>query len=151
MSTWNSLVHVELACPRGICSARRLVCHSPRASVHASPRSSTLARPPPQQRFVTHLDDAALESLTKAYRCLLAGFPNAPATPSVEPVVILDTCSSWLSYLPDDQLAPSCRVVVQGLNRAEVPACAASNQMCCCASFPTEPRLPPWPWWRWCA
>ncbi|KAL3898176.1 MAG: hypothetical protein SGPRY_012896 [Prymnesium sp.] len=76
----------------------------------------------PQPRFVTHLDDDALLSLTKSYRCLLAGFPHAQAKPSKSKFAILDTCASWKSYLPEDVLSDDSRVAVQGLNRAELDA-----------------------------
>ncbi|KAL1519792.1 hypothetical protein AB1Y20_023299 [Prymnesium parvum] len=74
-------------------------------------------------RFVAHLDDSALDLLTKTYRCLLAGFPHRHKMwDSSTPVSVLDTCSSWLSHLPNDQLPPGSRVAVQGLNRAELEA-----------------------------
>jgi hypothetical protein len=44
-----------------------------------------------QPRFVTHIDDGAIASLTKYYRRTL------PAGGAV-----LDICSSWISHLPKD-------------------------------------------------
>ena len=78
-------------------------------------------------RLVAHLDAPARAALTAAYRCLLRGFAHAhhhSAPPSsvdaaastanagagapegASPLAVLDTCSSWLSHLPDDALPP---------------------------------------------
>lgn len=60
-----------------------------------------------QPRFVTHIDDSAIGSLTAYY---------ARAIPAKADV--LDICSSWVSHLPSDlQLG---RVAGLGMNDAEV-------------------------------
>ena len=83
---------------------------------------------------MAHLDAPARAALTAAYRCLLCGFAHAhhhsaPPTAAAadaaataadaaaagagagapglaSPLAVLDTCSSWLSHLPDDALPP---------------------------------------------
>jgi hypothetical protein len=56
-------------------------------------------------RFVTHIDDGAIASLTEYYRTVL---PNGGA--------ILDLCSSWISHLPPEtsysQVRGRCRAGV---------------------------------------
>jgi len=94
-----------------------------------------------EPRFVTHLRDATLDALTRAYRCLLAGFPEPPPAPRATPLAILDTCSSWLSYLPDDQLPPGSRVAVQGLNKAELDANTQATERLV-ADLNAAPALP---------
>ena len=68
-------------------------------------------------RFVTHIDDAAIESLTEYYRAELAA---ASAAKGGAPVDVLDLCSSWVSHLPPD--AALGRVVGVGMNEAELTA-----------------------------
>jgi hypothetical protein len=58
-------------------------------------------------RFVTHIDDAAVEAVTCLYRRL---FPPGGA--------ILDLCSSWVSHLPPE--ADYRRVVGVGMNAQEL-------------------------------
>ena len=58
-------------------------------------------------RFVTHIDDAAIEAVTQLYR---EYFPAGGA--------VLDLMSSWVSHLPTD--VSYGRVVGLGMNRAEL-------------------------------
>src|SRR5579859_3476156 len=62
-----------------------------------------------QPRFVTHIDDAAVEAVTQLYRDT---FPPGGA--------ILDLMSSWVSHLPPE--VAFARVVGVGLNRRELAA-----------------------------
>src|ERR1700733_414426 len=67
-------------------------------------------------RFVTHIDDAAIASVTRVYReCLPSGG------------AVLDLMSSWVSHLPEDRIYAS--VVGHGMNAEELAA---------------NPRLPRW-------
>jgi Methylase involved in ubiquinone/menaquinone biosynthesis len=59
-------------------------------------------------RFVTHADDAFLETLTQTYATVLSNDDR-----------VLDVMSSWVSHLPDKQYD---RVVGHGLNAAELAA-----------------------------
>ena len=60
-------------------------------------------------RFVTHIDDAAIATVTESYRQLL------PAGG-----VLLDLMSSWVSHLPDE--VAYAAVVGHGMNEAELAA-----------------------------
>jgi SAM-dependent methyltransferase len=60
-----------------------------------------------EPRFVTHIDAATINALTKVYREFL------PAGSSV-----LDLMSSWISHLPED--VAYSRVAGLGMNRAEL-------------------------------
>jgi SAM-dependent methyltransferase len=62
-----------------------------------------------QPRFVTHIDDAAIEAVTQVYREI---FPPGGA--------VLDLMSSWVSHLPPE--VSYRRVVGLGLNRDELAA-----------------------------
>ena len=102
-------------------------------------------------RLVAHLDAPARDALTAAYRCLLSGFahvhhnstlPSAAGTGAAPAVAVLDTCSSWLSHLPDDVLPPpASRVVVQGLNQAELDANQQATERLVC-DLNRRPTLP---------
>jgi hypothetical protein len=61
-------------------------------------------------RFVTHIDDNAIETLTRYYGSLIP--PNqAPS--------ILDLCGSWISHLPMP-LPPGTKVAGIGMNEEEL-------------------------------
>jgi len=60
-------------------------------------------------RFVTHIDDAAIASLTSFY---------SETFPSGENVALLDLCSSWISHYPKDLKAR--RVIGLGMNADEL-------------------------------
>ncbi|EFJ21624.1 hypothetical protein SELMODRAFT_106972, partial [Selaginella moellendorffii] len=62
-------------------------------------------------RFVTHIDDAAIQALTKYYATV---FPpsNTPG------VALLDMCSSWVSHYPKNYAQQ--RIAGQGLNEEEL-------------------------------
>jgi SAM-dependent methyltransferase len=60
-------------------------------------------------RFVTHIDDAAIATVTRLYRRL---FPPGG--------VILDLMSSWISHLPRD--VAYAEVIGHGMNEAELAA-----------------------------
>ena len=62
-----------------------------------------------EPRFVTHIDDTAIEAVTDLYRSLLP--PGGR---------ILDLMSSWVSHLPSE--AAYAAVIGHGLNEAELAA-----------------------------
>src|SRR5277367_5194255 len=61
-----------------------------------------------QPRFVTHIDDAAIAAVTRAYRELLP--PDG---------AVLDLMSSWVSHLPEE-IQYTC--VGHGMNAEELAA-----------------------------
>jgi len=67
-------------------------------------------------RFVTHIDDRAIESLTSFYGEELGTL----ASQKKDNVDVLDLCSSWISHLPED--LPLGRVVGVGMNEEELAA-----------------------------
>lgn len=67
-----------------------------------------------QPRFVTHIDDRAIESLTAYYKEEFEALTND------KPLDVLDLCSSWISHLPDD--VKLGRVVGIGMNEQELAA-----------------------------
>lgn len=69
-------------------------------------------------RFVTHIDDRAIKSLTNYYREEMA----AMALKTNEDVDVLDLCSSWISHLPEDEIVPFGKVVGVGMNEEELQA-----------------------------
>jgi hypothetical protein len=64
-------------------------------------------------RFVTHIDDDAIDALTRYYEASLRGWPD---------VTVLDLCSSWISHLPPrgDGAARRGRVIGLGLSAEEL-------------------------------
>jgi hypothetical protein len=64
-----------------------------------------------QPRFVTHIDDAAIRSLTKFYA------ETFPASGSPD-VALLDICSSWISHYPKGYSAG--RIAGLGMNGDEL-------------------------------
>jgi SAM-dependent methyltransferase len=68
-------------------------------------------------RFVEHLDQVSLDRLTEAYRSIFAVLPAGDFS-------VLDLCSSWNSHYPRE-LMTGARVVVHGLNQAELEVNAA--------------------------
>ncbi len=62
-----------------------------------------------EPRFVTHIDDQAIEAVTRLYREMLP--PGG---------VILDLMSSWISHLPDEMTFS--RVIGHGMNAEELAA-----------------------------
>jgi SAM-dependent methyltransferase len=81
-----------------------------------------------QPRFVTHIDDAAIDAVTQLYRELL---PPGGA--------VLDLMSSWVSHLPPE--VSYQRVVGLGLNRDEL---AANRRLAAyfVHDLNSDPRLP---------
>ena len=77
-------------------------------------------------RFVAHIDERAILSLTDFYQEELA----AVALRKNGPVDILDLCSSWVSHLPDatDDIVPFGRVVGVGMNQEELAANKQLNE-----------------------
>lgn len=65
-------------------------------------------------RFLTHIDDEAIASLTEHYSRVL------PSTPGGSDVAHLDMCSSWVSFLPADYSPTTC--IGLGMNDAELAA-----------------------------
>jgi SAM-dependent methyltransferase len=64
-------------------------------------------------RFVTHIDDSAIKSLTEFYREEFTSFNK-------DKLDILDLCSSWISHLPED--VSYGKVVGVGMNEKELEA-----------------------------
>lgn len=52
-----------------------------------------------EPRFVTHIDERAIESLTTFYR---DEFNKVSKANGGKPLDVLDLCSSWISHLPED-------------------------------------------------
>ena len=52
-----------------------------------------------EPRFVKHIDDRAIESLTAFYR---EEFHELSKANGGRPLDVLDLCSSWISHFPDD-------------------------------------------------
>lgn len=78
-----------------------------------------------QPRFVTHIDDRAIESLTEYYREVFEEVGKKKAASNrVEGVAsldILDTCSSWISHLPEASSSVKYnRVSGVGMNQSEL-------------------------------
>lgn len=67
-------------------------------------------------RFVTHIDDRAIESLKSFYREELADVAKRKG----DDIDVMDLCSSWISHLPDG--VPFGRVVGVGMNEKELAA-----------------------------
>jgi len=94
-------------------------------------------------RFVTHIDDMAIESLTEFYR---QEIDEALKRKSNGKVDILDLCSSWISHLPEDRLENCDFVAGVGMNEEELAAnkqlyvhyCQDLNQNPTLAQFPDE-------------
>lgn len=72
-------------------------------------------------RFVTHIDDRAIESLTAFYREEFATLFEENGGRRLD---VLDLCSSWLSHLPTDDAATAMygKVVGVGMNEEELRA-----------------------------
>jgi SAM-dependent methyltransferase len=79
-------------------------------------------------RFVTHIDDRAIEAVTKLYREF---FSKGGA--------ILDLMSSWVSHLPEE--ISFSRVAGLGMNRAELDANPRLTESVV-QSLNSDPRLP---------
>jgi hypothetical protein len=67
-------------------------------------------------RFVTHIDDRAIESLTDFYREEFTAMEKQKKGK----LNVLDLCSSWVSHLPEDIALG--RVVGVGMNEKELAA-----------------------------
>ncbi|KAL9183609.1 hypothetical protein ACHAXT_004465 [Thalassiosira profunda] len=67
-----------------------------------------------QPRFVTHIDDAAISSLTKFYAQEFASIDK-------ESLDVLDLCSSWISHLPEEGVTYG-KVWGVGMNERELSA-----------------------------
>lgn len=70
-------------------------------------------------RFVTHIDDRAIESLTAFYSEEISAASKAKGGGNVD---ILDLCSSWISHLPHESDCPLGDVVGVGMNEKELAA-----------------------------
>ena len=68
-------------------------------------------------RFVTHIDDNAIKSLTNYYKYEFNSILGSKETKSLD---VLDLCSSWISHLPKD--IPYNNVVGVGMNEKELSA-----------------------------
>mmetsp|Transcript_29790 Transcript_29790/g.62657 ORF Transcript_29790/g.62657 Transcript_29790/m.62657 type:complete len:321 (-) Transcript_29790:499-1461(-) len=84
-----------------------------------------------QPRYVTHIDDRAIESLTEYYQEVFEEVGKKKASSSgVEGVAsldILDTCSSWISHLPEASSSFKYnRVSGVGMNQSEL---SQNNQL----------------------
>ncbi len=79
-------------------------------------------------RFVTHIDDAAIEAVTQLYR---EYFPPKG--------IILDLMSSWISHLPEE--VKYQEVVGLGMNKEELKANPRLNEYVV-QNLNTHPKLP---------
>lgn len=79
-------------------------------------------------RFVTHIDDAAIRSLTAYYADVLSEGDD-----------VLDICSSWISHLPES--IKFSRVAGLGMNARELEANKALSEFVA-ADLNTRPELP---------
>mmetsp|Transcript_11552 Transcript_11552/g.34040 ORF Transcript_11552/g.34040 Transcript_11552/m.34040 type:complete len:313 (-) Transcript_11552:248-1186(-) len=70
-------------------------------------------------RFVTHIDDRAIESLTAFYSEEIRA---ASKEKGGEEVDILDLCSSWISHLPTESDCPVGKIIGVGMNEKELAA-----------------------------
>lgn len=71
-------------------------------------------------RFVTHIDDRAIESLTEYYREEMTELLRSENTEKLD---VLGLCSSWISHLPaDDDSIRYGKVVGIGMNEEELQA-----------------------------
>lgn len=69
-----------------------------------------------EPRFVTHIDDGAISSLTKFYKEQFTALNK-------DSLDVLDLCSSWISHLPDEaDNIKYGRVVGVGMNERELAA-----------------------------
>ena len=66
-----------------------------------------------EPRFVTHIDDGAIASLTKFYKEEFSAMDK-------DSLDVLDLCSSWISHLPED--IDYGKVVGVGMNERELAA-----------------------------
>jgi SAM-dependent methyltransferase len=72
-------------------------------------------------RFVTHIDDRAIQSLTEYYRDEFQSILKSKKRNDKKAKLdVMDLCSSWISHLPDD--ISYGRVVGIGMNEAELKA-----------------------------
>jgi hypothetical protein len=69
-------------------------------------------------RFVTHIDDAAINSIKTFYKAVFDQAPQGEYS-------VLDLCSSWISHYPDDLNAK--RVAITGMNDAELKSNKAAT------------------------
>jgi hypothetical protein len=76
-------------------------------------------------RFVTHIDDRAIESLTDFYRQEFTALLMEQQTK--RKLDVLDLCSSWISHLPED-IAPLTLGRVEGIGMSEKEL-AANKQL----------------------
>lgn len=72
-----------------------------------------------EPRWVKHIDDMAIESLTAYYRDEIASMSAKKGGGTVD---VLDLCSSWISHLPPEPDCPLGTVVGVGMNEAELTA-----------------------------
>ena len=70
-----------------------------------------------EPRFVTHIDDGAIASLTKFYQ---EEFSNAMK--NKDSLDVLDLCSSWISHFPQEGEIRYNNVVGVGMNEKELQA-----------------------------
>ncbi|KAH8051089.1 methyltransferase domain-containing protein [Aureococcus anophagefferens] len=87
-----------------------------------------------QPRFVAHIDDRAIESLTAFYSDEFAAMGAGE-----DGLDVLDTCSSWISHLPTD--AAYGRVAGLGMNAAELEKNPQLTETCV-RDLNVDPTLP---------
>jgi len=87
-----------------------------------------------QPRFVAHIDDRAIESLTAFYSDEFAAMGAGE-----DGLDVLDTCSSWISHLPTD--AAYGRVAGLGMNAAELEKNVQLTETCV-RDLNVDPTLP---------
>jgi len=85
-----------------------------------------------QPRFVTHIDDDAIESIRNFYATQFAQAPQGEYS-------VLDICSSWISHYPQDLKAK--RVAVTGMVEQELAANKQATEFAV-ADLNKMPKLP---------
>eukprot|EP00746_Dinoflagellata_sp_MGD_P056896 gnl/MRDRNA2_/MRDRNA2_245526_c0_seq1.p1 gnl/MRDRNA2_/MRDRNA2_245526_c0~~gnl/MRDRNA2_/MRDRNA2_245526_c0_seq1.p1 ORF type:complete len:280 (-),score=27.56 gnl/MRDRNA2_/MRDRNA2_245526_c0_seq1:2-808(-) len=83
-------------------------------------------------RFVTHIDDTAIEAIRKFYALNFALVPQGG-------FAVLDICSSWVSHYPEDLRAK--RVAITGMNEEELQANKQATEYVV-VDLNKDPRLP---------
>ena len=80
-----------------------------------TPSANCLTKYPAHGRFVTHIDDAAINSIKTFYKAVFDQAPQGEYS-------VLDLCSSWISHYPDDLNASMPAELLPSLNPTTGPS-----------------------------
>jgi len=86
-----------------------------------------------QPRFVTHIDDDAIEALSEFYKQQFTEYlmktTSSSGKEQDDKIDVLDVCSSWISHLPAPSSSPSSNTIIKygqvvglGMNQEELQA-----------------------------